>query len=78
MRPQFPWTDRKLKVHFFMFVLTYLMSTIPLSEARKGRFKRSTERLLDERDRIRLTIYRAGRKTGYQIGRLQIGRKGRR
>jgi len=45
LRPQFHWTDQKIKVHFFICVLGYLLATIVWREARtKAQFRGTLDR----------------------------------
>jgi len=55
LRPQFHWTDQKIKVHFFICVLGYLLAAIVWHEAKtKARFKGSLDTLLDILNSVRL------------------------
>jgi transposase len=54
-KPQHHWTDQKIRVHYFMGVLGYLMSTLLWKEAReKAGFQGTLDNLLDTLDNIRL------------------------
>jgi transposase len=78
IRPQFHWTDQKIKVHYFMCILGYLLTTILWREARtKAGFKGSLDSLLDILNGIRLAACtsispgkRGPRKVTYQIEEL--------
>ena len=55
LRPQYHWTDQKIKVHFFICVLGYLLAAIVWREARtKAQFKGSLDTLLDILNNIEL------------------------
>jgi transposase len=54
VRPSFHWTDQKIKVHFFLCVIGYLISTIILHEAKKTGFKGSLNLLLNKLNEIRM------------------------
>jgi transposase len=55
VKPQFHWTDQKIKVHYFICVMGYLLSAILLRQAReKTKFKGSLDSLLDILCNIRL------------------------
>lgn len=55
LKPQFHWTDQKIKVHYFICVLGYLLTTILWHQARsKGQFSGSLDTLLDKLNNIRL------------------------
>jgi transposase len=55
VRPSFHWTDQKIKVHFFLCVIGYLISTIILHEAKKTGFKGSLNSLLNKLNEIRIS-----------------------
>ena len=64
LRPQFHWTDQKIKVHFFICVIGYLLATIVWREARtKAQFKGSLDSLLDSLNSIRLATMLENSKT---------------
>jgi len=53
--PEFHWTDHKIKVHFFICVLGYLLTTIVQLQAKaKGSFNGSLDGLLTALNNIRL------------------------
>jgi len=55
LKPQFHWTDQKIRVHYFMCVLGYLMSTLLWKTAREQAGYRGTlDNLLDSLNAIRL------------------------
>lgn len=55
LKPQFHWTDQKIRVHYFMCVLGYLLATLVWKEARqKAKFKNSLNTLLNILNNIRL------------------------
>ena len=66
LRPQFHWTDQKIKVHFFICVLGYLLAAIVWREARtKAQFKGTLDTLLDTLNNIRLaTVLEDTKKRG--------------
>jgi transposase len=55
IRPQFHWTDHKIKVHYFICVLGYLLSTLLLNDAQKGGFLGSLNHLMDALNEVRLS-----------------------
>ena len=64
LRPQYHWTDQKMKVHNFICVLGYQLATILLSEARaKAGFTGSMQTLLTTLNRIRLALVFEKKKT---------------
>ena len=55
LKPQHHWTDQKIRVHYFMCVLGYLMSTLLWKQAReKGGYAGTLDNLLDSLNNIRL------------------------
>jgi len=66
LKPQYHWTDQKIKVHYFICVIGYLLSTIIWREARlKAGYKGSLDNLLDILNNIRLgAMLEESKKTG--------------
>jgi len=66
LKPQYHWTDQKIKVHYFICVIGYLLSSIIWREARlKAGYQGSLDNLLDLLNNIRLgTILEESKKTG--------------
>ncbi len=55
IRPQFHWTDQKIKVHYFICVLGYLLTTLLWKRAKeKMNFTGSMDSFLDSLNHIRL------------------------
>ena len=55
LRPQYHWTDQKIRVHHFICVLAYLLSTLLMREMRKKlSYTASINTLLNELKNIRL------------------------
>ena len=55
MKPQYHWTDHKIKVHYFICVIGYLLSSIIWRKARlKVGYTGSLDNLLDMFNNIRL------------------------
>ncbi len=68
LRPQYHWTDQKIKVHFFICVLGYLLAAIVWREARtKAQFKGTLDTLLDTLNNIRLATILEDTKTRGKI-----------
>ncbi len=68
LRPQYHWTDQKIKVHFFICVLGYLLASIVWREARtKAQFKGTLDTLLDTLNNIRLATILEDTKTRGKI-----------
>lgn len=55
IRPSFHWTDQKLKVHFFLCIIGYLIAAIIFHESKKAGFKGNLNSLLEILNKIRLT-----------------------
>ena len=66
LKPQYHWTDQKIKVHYFICVIGYLLSSIIWREARiKADYKGSLDNLLDMLNNVRLgTMLEESKKTG--------------
>jgi len=52
--PQFHWTDHKIRIHYFICVLGYLLSALLLNDAQKKGFVGSLNHLIDSLSNIRL------------------------
>ncbi len=64
LRPQFHWTDQKVKVHFFICVLGYLLATLVWREARtKAQFTGTLDTLIDTLNNVRLATMLEDSKT---------------
>lgn len=66
LKPQYHWTDQKIKVHYFICVIGYLLSSIIWREAKlKAGYPGSLDNLLDMLNNIRLgTMLEESKKTG--------------
>jgi transposase len=66
LNPQYHWTDQKIKVHYFICVIGYLLSSIIWREAKlKAGYAGSLDNLLDLLNNIRLgTMLEESKKTG--------------
>ena len=66
LKPQYHWTDQKIKVHYFICVIGYMLSSIIWREARlKAGYAGSLDNLLDMLNNIRLgTMLEESKKTG--------------
>lgn len=57
LKPQFHWTDQKIRVHFFICVLGYLMAAIVWHQAKvHAQFNGTLDTLLDTLNNIRLSV----------------------
>ncbi|MCC7575968.1 MAG: IS1634 family transposase [Methanomethylovorans sp.] len=66
LKPQYHWTNQQIKVHYFICVIGYLLSSIIWREARlKASYTGSLDNLLDMLNNIRLgTMLEESKKTG--------------
>jgi transposase len=77
LRPQYHWTDQKIRVHVFTCVLGLLLTSVLYGRARRGGYGPSTyDTFLDQLNGIRLaTVLRAGKKgettVEYQLENLE-------
>jgi transposase len=67
LKPQFHWTDQKIRVHYFMCVLGYLLAALVWKQTRrKAKFSGSLDTLLDTLNNIRLaTLIEKSAKPGH-------------
>jgi len=64
IKPQFHWTDQKIKVHYFICVLGYLLATLNWRQAKiKANFQGSLNTLLNILNNIRLATLLEESKT---------------
>ena len=64
LKPQFHWTDQKIKVHFFICVLGYLLAAIVWHQAKAhAQFKVTLDTLLDTLNNVRLATMLEETKT---------------
>jgi transposase len=78
VRPQFHWTDQKIRVHFFICVLSYLLTVAAYSKARtQTSYKRNIINFMDELKTIRMacTSKNKGRKITFQLEKLSTSLK---
>ncbi len=66
LKPQYHWTDQKIKVHYFICVIGYLLSSIIWREARlKAGYTGSLDNLLNMLNNVRLgTMLEESKKSG--------------
>jgi transposase len=66
LKPQYHWTDQKIKIHYFICVIGYMLTSIIWREARvKAGYTGSLDNLLDILNNIRLgTMLEESKKTG--------------
>lgn len=57
VRPQYHWTDQKIRVHVFCCLMAYLMVSLMSREIRKIGLKHSPRQMLDLLEEIRMATY---------------------
>lgn len=64
LKPQFHWTDQKIRVHFFICVLGYLLAAIVWHQAKaQAQFKGTLDTLFDTLNNVRLVTMLEETKT---------------
>lgn len=71
IRPQYHWTDQKIKAHIFMCMLSYLLVVVAYIKA-SGGYKRNLNNFMEDLSTIRLTSYTRKRdnRINYQLEEL--------
>jgi transposase len=64
LRPQYHWTDQKIRVHVFCCLLAYLLVSLMVRQLRQAGFKHSPRHLLDLLEQVRLAHYIEARGKG--------------
>jgi transposase len=73
VRPQFPWRDQKIKVHTFCCLMGQVLTGLVHRKVTKAGIKISSDRLLDELNRIReVTVMEKSEKPGRPRVRNQL------
>jgi len=70
VRPQYHWTDQKIKAHIFMCIIGYLLTIAAYTKAReKAGYKRNISNFMDDLRNIRLACSRKSKsnKVNYQL-----------
>jgi len=70
IRPQFHWTDQKIKVHFLICIIGYLLTMVAYMKAKeKAGYQKSVNRFMEELKNIRLSfqVKKKSRKVKYQL-----------
>jgi transposase len=57
VRPQYHWTDQKIRVHMFCCLMAYLMVSLMTRKIRKIGLKYSARQMLDILEEIRIATY---------------------
>ena len=70
IRPQYHWTDQKIKVHFMICIIGYLLTMVAYMKAKeKAGYQKSINRFMEDLKNIRLNcrIKKKSRKVKYQL-----------
>jgi len=70
VRPQYHWTDQKIKVHFLICIIGYLLTMVAYMEAKeKAGYEKCIDRFMEDLNQIRLAcqIKKKSRKVKYQL-----------
>jgi transposase len=57
VRPQYHWTDQKIRVHVFCCLMAYLLASLMTREIRAAGLKHSPRQMLDLLEQVRLAHY---------------------
>jgi len=78
IRPQYHWTDQKIKAHIFMCILSYLLTVAAYTKAKtESGYKRNIVNFMEDLSRIRLTshVKKKSRKVTYQLEEIPLSLK---
>ncbi len=64
VRPQYHWTDQKIRVHVFCCVIAYLLGSLMTRELRRAGLKHSPRQMLDLLEQVRLATWVEARGQG--------------
>lgn len=64
VRPQYHWTDQKIRVHVFCCLMAYLLAALMIRKIRAAGLKHSPRQMLDLLEQIRLANYVEARGKG--------------
>lgn len=64
VRPQYHWTDQKIRVHVFCCVIAYLLSSLMTRQLRRAGLKHSPRQMLDLLEQVRLATWVEARGEG--------------
>ena len=73
VRPQYHWTDQKIKVHFLICVIGYLLTMTAYMEAKeKAGYEKCIDKFMEDLNQIRLScqIKKKSRKVKYQLEKI--------
>ena len=70
VRPQYHWTDQKIKVHFLICIIGYLLTMVVYMKAKEeAEYSKNINRFMEDLKQIRLTcrVKKKSRKVKYQL-----------
>jgi transposase len=70
VRPQYHWTDQKIKAHFLICIIGYLLTMVAYMKAKeKAEYKKCINKFMEDLNQIRLTCRakKKSRKVKYQL-----------
>jgi len=73
VRPQYHWTDQKIKVHFLICIIGYLLTMVAYMKAKeKADYKKCVNKFMKDLNQIRLTCQtkKKSRKVKYQLEKI--------
>jgi transposase len=73
VRPQYHWTDQKIKVHFLICIIGYLLTMTAYMEAKeKAGYDKCIDKFMEDLNQIRLScqIKKKSRKVKYQLEKI--------
>ncbi len=73
VRPQYHWTDQKIKVHFLICIIGYLLTMTAYMEAKeKAGYKNCIDKFMEDLHQIRLScqIKKKSQKVKYQLEKI--------
>ena len=73
VRPQYHWTDQKIKIHFLICIIGYLLTMTAYMEAKeKAGYKKCIDKFMEDLNQIRLScqIKNKSRKVKYQLEKI--------
>lgn len=79
IRPQYHWTDQKIRVHFFICIIAYMLTIVVYNKAcNKANYRNNIQKLMDDLSSIRLACIakKRGTKVNFQLEKIPPKLKG--
>jgi len=73
IRPQYHWTDQKIRVHFLICIIAYMLTIAVYNKARtQANYKNNIQKLMDDLSTIRLACVskKKSRKVSFQLEKI--------